>query len=74
MKNVYEKFDNLLSHYALSFKQVNLHHVKYCIKIDLLSLYITTNGDQNGPFSEMTNITIKIKFHLNENNHIRNIE
>ena len=45
MGNKNEKSYNPLSHVACFFKQVDFHNVKYCVEIDLTSLYITINGD-----------------------------
>ena len=40
MGNRNEKSDNLLSNVSNLFKQVDFHNVKYCVLIDLTSLYM----------------------------------
>lgn len=74
MRNRNEKSYNPLSHVAPFFKQVDFHNVKYCVVIDLTSLYITINGDWKGLISEMMITNKKAKFHLNEHKNIRNTE
>ena len=74
MLNNNKKSDNPLSHVAFFFMQVGFHHVKYCVVIDLTSLYITINGDWNSLISEMMIINNKAKFRLNEHNNIKNTE
>ena len=74
MGNRNEKSDNLLSHVAPFFKQVDFHNVKYYVVIDLTSLYITINGYWKGFISEMMITNKKVKLHLNDHKHIRNTE
>ena len=40
-----EKSYNPISHVEPFFKQVDFYNVKYCFVIDLMSLYITINGN-----------------------------
>ena len=72
MKGGNENSDNPSTHSALALKQVDFQNVKYCNKIDLPSLHITTNGDRNDPLPEMIIINLQIKFHLDANINITN--
>ena len=53
MKGGNEESYNPTTYSALALQQVDFHHVKYCIKIDLPSFHITTNGHRNGPLPEI---------------------
>ena len=74
MGNLGEKSDNPFTHVALFFKQDDFHNVKYCVVIDLTSLYIIINGDLKGLISEMMITIKKAKFNLNEHKNIRSTE
>ena len=74
MGNRNEKSYNPLSHVAFFFKQVDFHNVKYCVVIDLTSLYITINGHWKGLISKIIITNKKAKFYLNEHNNIRSTE